>query len=138
MPDQTSDELSEGGIDAAAQIRQLTPELTKLGYPPALIKAVCDPYDYAMKLRTGDVIHFSAADPNGDWVWISFDGLEDGGVTPNERSFAFNRGMYVRVADIVWVADAPNAHSQSWVLEGQEVMPPRKGGFIDERRGRSA
>jgi hypothetical protein len=73
----------------------------------ALAKACSDPFDYALKLRTGEVIRFVEAriiSPG----WINLD------VVPAHRDRAGNnlpypagRGVDVRIADIVWVMDAP-------------------------------
>lgn len=75
------------------------------GLPAALWKACCDSFDYAIKLRTGEVFRFTDAeliDP--EWVLISgLDHYEN--MFPKE--FNFERGLQVRLSDIVWVADAP-------------------------------
>lgn len=79
---------------ADEQIRQWHAYLTALGYPPALAKACSDPFFYQLKLRTGDVIDFECAEPiNSEWVHI-----DD----------YHPRGMDVRLADIVYVIDAPD------------------------------
>jgi hypothetical protein len=77
--------------------------------PPALAKATVDPFTYALELRDGTVIVFMSATLHGEWVHL--DELEN----PSEisaqgkktRPFTFDRGLDVRLADIVWVADAP-------------------------------
>lgn len=79
------------------------------GMPPALTKACIDPFDYALRLRTGELIYFESASPmDGPWVHIAgvthvadVSGQRDGGCD-------FERGLDIRIADIVWVADAPN------------------------------
>ena len=73
----------------------------------ALAKACSDPFDYALKLRTGEVIRFAEAriiSPG----WINLD------VVPahwdqagNNLPYSADRGVDVRIADIVWVMDAP-------------------------------
>lgn len=74
--------------------RQWFTYLDALGYPPALAKACSDPFFYQLKLRTGETIDFESAEPiNSEWVHIHDD---------------HPRGMDVRVADIVFVIDAPN------------------------------
>ncbi|MAD79433.1 MAG: hypothetical protein CMJ50_01130 [Planctomycetaceae bacterium] len=77
------------------------------GYPPALAKACVDPFDYAMKLETGELIFFEEATPhNFDWVYIrSTDDPSDR--RPRDIPLC-DRGLFVRVSSIVWVADAPN------------------------------
>lgn len=66
----------------------------------ALIKATQDCFDYALKLRTGDIISFSEAKIIApEWVHLSgCSGLP----------FMADRGVDVRISDIVWVMDAPN------------------------------
>jgi len=68
---------------------------------------VDDCFDYALKLRTGDVIRFTGAwVVSPDWVHLKL-------YPPNEQPlkdrlpFRADRGIDVRIADIVWVMDAP-------------------------------
>jgi len=79
-------------------------------FPPALAKALTDhPWEYALGLRDGRVIHFSGAELLQGGKWIHLPGPDDkyrcdlSGV-----DFTFERGIDVRISDIVWVADAPN------------------------------
>lgn len=90
--------------------------LTDAGWPPALIKAVNDPFDYALKLKDGSLIFFEYVVPIGrgnEWVSIYFQDIHKGG---DVWEWSFNhrfriggndRGLQVRVSEIVWVADAP-------------------------------
>lgn len=82
--------------------------------PAALIKACCDEFTYAMRLRSGEVIQFNSASwaPGSQWVQIQ----QIGSVRPDRDialhrfssdAMSFDRGMDVRISDIVWVADAP-------------------------------
>ncbi len=73
---------------------------------PALVKACFDTFDYALKLRTGQVIRFgSARIINTEWVHIDLEGLDQ---KPGfSLEFPADRGVDVRIADIVWVMDAP-------------------------------
>ena len=89
--------------------------LVDAGWPPALIKAVNDPFDYAMKLKDGTTIFFEYVEPNGkhnEWVWVRLSDLHRGGDV-YARSFNHtvkigqDRGLEVRLSEIVWVADAP-------------------------------
>jgi hypothetical protein len=86
-------------------------------YPPSLIKACQDqPWDYMLRLRTGEVLRFEGAAIHGDYATITlrtdaFYGDPDG--LARERKSTplpawMMRGLDVRVADIVWCADAPN------------------------------
>ena len=73
----------------------------------ALSKACFDHFDYAMKLRTGEVINFSDAKVlSGDWVWINVKPTDEQ-PTENRIAYPAERGMDVRLSDIVWVMDAP-------------------------------
>ena len=83
------------------------------GWPHALIKALTDSFDYALRLRTGELVFFSdAVALNREWVRLEFGNLY--GHAPDDinreaitNKFPLDRGLEVRVADIVWVADAP-------------------------------
>lgn len=73
----------------------------------ALAKACQDPFDYAMKLRTGEVIDFSFAKVlNKEWVHLDIKPMDE---QPKAKRIAYpaERGMDVRLSDIVWVMDAP-------------------------------
>jgi len=73
----------------------------------ALAKACQDPFDYALKLRTGEVIDFSFATIlNSEWVNLDLKPIED---QPERNRIAYpaDRGVDVRISDIVWVMDAP-------------------------------
>jgi hypothetical protein len=72
----------------------------KLNWPLALIKATQDPYEYVLKLKDGDQISFTEAQ------YISDDFVKL--VSAKFGSQKFNRGLEIRVSEIVWVADAPN------------------------------
>lgn len=79
--------------------------------PYALIKALYDPFDYVLKLRTGEIIRFHTAEIHGEWVIL----FSEGGSATNERNnfsrylpFSCPRGVEVRISDIVWCADAPD------------------------------
>lgn len=88
------------------------------GYPDALAKAVFDQsFDYALRLRTGEMIEFVGATPRpGGWVYLNVEYHYDpvsrthskGQHQTAKHPYLFARGVDVRVSDIVWVADAPN------------------------------
>lgn len=75
-----------------------------------LNKALHDsPYDYACKLRTGEVVRFVGAEwDGGEWIHLllcedpSLDGKRHGLPIFGER------GVDVRLSDIVRAADAPD------------------------------
>ena len=78
--------------------------LREFKYPPYLGKACGDSFFYAMKLRTGEIIEFSEAEAiSASWVRIKH--IEE---HTRPAGYLLDRGMDVRVADIVWIADAPN------------------------------
>lgn len=90
--------------------------LSKAGWPQPLIKAVSDSFDYALQLRNGMVIYFESAAPDEADGWVLLKGIrsqypEGGseGVSTYRPELVpvFERGVAVRLVDIVWVADAP-------------------------------
>lgn len=85
--------------------------LLGLGYPPALVKACSDHFSYAMRVRTGELFMFCDAEViNADWVMLKdFADYSNDGYAPvrDNLKINFDRGVEVRVSDIVWVADAP-------------------------------
>lgn len=73
----------------------------------ALAKACQDPFDYAMKLRTGEVINFEFARVlNKEWVHLGIKPMDEQPET-GRIAYPADRGVDVRVSDIVWVMDAP-------------------------------
>lgn len=79
-------------------------------YPAALVKASCDPFDYALGLKHGEIIRFSEASIDGDWVHLNVDRIyDDEEPNPIKRltGLCFARGIDVRISEIAWVADAP-------------------------------
>ena len=70
-------------------------------YPPSLVKACADSFDYALRLRNGDVFHFGEAKVYGEFVHLdSIKELVDG--------HSMDRGIDVRLSEIMWCADAPD------------------------------
>ena len=71
----------------------------------ALAKAMMDPFDYSLKLTTGEVIRFEEANmTHPEWLHLS-GAREDSGIGDDGERFA--RGIDVRLSQIVWVKDAP-------------------------------
>jgi hypothetical protein len=69
-----------------------------------LIKATVDPFDYMVGLRDGRMVRFNLAEIRpGGWLLLTGDGR------PVETDFLPRpeRGIHVRVSDIVWACDAP-------------------------------
>ena len=87
------------------QIKATEMQLTSILGSEALVKACMDPFDYALKLRTGEVIGFSKAKVmNRDWIHVSI----KTDTVKNPFGVSVSRGMDIRISDIVWVMDAPN------------------------------
>ena len=77
-------------------------------YPASLLKAACDPFDYALRLTTGEVIYFETCGFHGEWVHLTVHRC------PYQHSHdmtsivhPFERGLDIRLTAIVWCADAP-------------------------------
>ena len=91
----------------------------QFGGSQVLAKAAEDPFDYACRLTSGEVIYFESAEARGDWVHLS--GVRrvvmeplwygPGGTREPEAlgglSF-LERGVDVHRSHIVWIADAPH------------------------------
>lgn len=89
------------------QLLQDKRELEAVVGSAALVKACMDPFDYAMKLRTGEVLRFEHCRIiNKDWIHLTGvdrrDQLKD-----VQIAYSAERGVDVRISDIVWVMDAP-------------------------------
>jgi hypothetical protein len=89
--------------------------LKDAGWPPAMIKSVDDPFDYAVGLKDGTIIFFHYAEPcgkNNEWALLLLDNLHDN-TNAYVQSMNYrvgvgkDRGLEVRVSEIVWAADAP-------------------------------
>jgi len=87
-----------------------------LTVPPSLLKAAFDKcFDYALGLRSGHVIRFDGCQFHGQWVTVTLmdPNLEDWTGTDGVRApvlgtrYTFDRGVDVRLDEIVWCADAP-------------------------------
>ena len=92
------------------------------GWPYALVKATMDHFDYAAQIRDLGVVGFHDASDIGDgWVRLedlfevdhSKCGLRDGSGQLREQwpsclPCPCDRGIEVRLSDILWVADAPH------------------------------
>jgi hypothetical protein len=73
-----------------------------------LVKACQDEFTYALKTKTGDVFFFRSAKVIGlDWIHITLLHHSDlmGQVQP--FTFCAERGVDIRISEIVWVIDAP-------------------------------
>ena len=83
-----------------------------LGLPEALSgrhydKMFCDPFDYAVGLRSGEVLFVHEATIVGlGWVHLTVSGWH----ADSDKGFhdlPLERGIDVRASEIAWVADAP-------------------------------
>jgi hypothetical protein len=83
-------------------------------YPPSLLKAAEDCFDYALRLSSGEIIRFRSAKIHGYYVTLyggtgEYDSRSLAECEqPSLMPFIFDRGLDVRVSDIVWCADAPS------------------------------
>lgn len=92
----------ESGLDVCRNCQRF--------YPDSLIKASYDPFSYALRLNTGELIYFNSCEIHGPWVrlnlgsphwdWSHYE-------PPATHLPPFDRGVDVRVSSIVWCADAP-------------------------------
>jgi len=77
---------------------------------PALAKACLDDFDYALRLKSGEVIRFACAEWHGNG-WLTLNGIDPAeDFRPPHRQdlpFPAARGVDVRLDDILWVMDAP-------------------------------
>lgn len=77
-------------------------------YPYALLKASADHFAYALRLRTGELIYFTDCSFSGEWVHLESDDWSFH--FPKDEKYLpcnIDRGVYVRLSDIVWCVDAP-------------------------------
>jgi len=71
----------------------------------ALSKSLCDPFDYSIRLTTGEKIRYeSATIISSDWIHLENAKIDDG--FQNDYP-PFPRGIDVRISHIVWAKDAP-------------------------------
>lgn len=89
------------------QMKKLEDELRLAGYPPALIKACFDDFMYSLSLKNGDRYAFAKATPiNKVWVHITDNTTLREYYKDGYRPMS-DRGVYVRVSEIVTAEDAP-------------------------------
>ena len=73
-----------------------------------------DYFEYALRLSSGEIIRFHSAKIYGDYVTLSGGdgGYDSRSLAACEQDpslpFSFERGLDVRLSEIVWCADAPN------------------------------
>ena len=82
--------------------------LLKVGYPPSLAKACTDDcFYYAMCLKNGVIIEFEGAVENGEWIHIPGEKIRGCSSANIANGLCFERGIDIRVSEILWCADAP-------------------------------
>jgi hypothetical protein len=81
-------------------------EERKRGFPPALMKATMDHFQYAAEIRGLGVVEFDEASPCAAEGWVHLYGLVGKG--EKELPYPFRRGIDVRLEDIRWIADCPH------------------------------
>lgn len=94
---------SEFGVEACTECSRI--------YPPSLIKACFDEFDYALGLKDGRILRISHAKVYGDWVRVwgqEYVGDEHCFEKDKEFPFSCPRGLDIKFDDIVWFADAPD------------------------------
>ena len=82
--------------------------LTGYSWPESLVKSISDPFDYELRLSTGERIRFESCAPNSNREWVSIYGIKEMNGKPLESSQRFQRGIDLRVKEIVWCVDAPH------------------------------
>ena len=80
-----------------------------VGWPDALWKARCDPFSYVLRLRSGELWHFERAEVCVDPAFVHLKDVNYASWTNSLQPgpMLFDRGVDVRIEDIVWVADCP-------------------------------
>lgn len=69
---------------------------------PHLAKALCDPFDYAIGLKSGEVIRCSEVNMHGEWVVLNQVNSEE-----TSLKYPCPRGLQVHMSAVAWIADAP-------------------------------
>ena len=76
---------------------------------PALVRSCIDPFDYSLRLKSGEAIRYEYATwhENG---WLTLHGIEIQEDMPLENQLPFLAmcGVDVRLEDILWVMDSPS------------------------------
>jgi hypothetical protein len=109
--------------DSVLTIDQLVSLWHLKGVPTILVKASCDPFQYALGLKNGTVFVFSEADlgpPTEFNGWFMIRDVQSHTVpripeSPNpdlaysivESGISFDRGVEIHLSQVAWVADAP-------------------------------
>jgi hypothetical protein len=79
--------------------------------PPSLQRALTEPGDYALRLRTGEVVRFTRAERFDAFVALFAPGGPSAISQSGEPAPEFPDGLEVRITDIVWCARGPTRAS---------------------------
>ena len=75
--------------------------------PPSLERALTEPGEYSLRLRTGEVVRFTRAERFGAFVALFAPGGASAIAQPGEAVPEFPNGLEVRISDVVWCARGP-------------------------------
>ena len=76
--------------------------------PPSLERALVETADYAVRLRTGELVRFTRAERRGAFVVLHAAGGPAADLPIAESLAAFPHGLEVRISEIVWCARGPS------------------------------
>lgn len=76
-------------------------------WPPSLVKAVGDNWDYAMGLMDGSTLLFSQVSPHASGEWLHLDDPRPQTGPLASLTISWERGMDIRLTQVAWVSDAP-------------------------------
>jgi hypothetical protein len=100
--------------------------------PPSLEQALAEPGEYALRLRTGEVVRFTCAERYGRFVALFAPSGPPAISQSGETVPEFPHGLEVRISDIVWCARGPTQASAAEPTVGptpavQESVQPSHG-----------
>lgn len=105
----TVQQPGNGGEKMEAFEEQIERQTESVGQ--AIAKSLHDPFDYSLKLVTGEVIRYEEATNLGNWLHLSRAYVQDpepGQQGSVNKEGHFHRGIDVQIAHIVWAKDAPD------------------------------
>jgi len=89
-------------------LKRREPDVDNISLPAEFCKAAEDHWHYALQVRTGQVFLFNELRHDDDLQWAHLDaehGVKAFPLPLPENEFFWGRGVSVRIADIVWIAD---------------------------------
>jgi hypothetical protein len=75
--------------------------------PPSLERALTEPGEYALRLRTGEIVRFTRAERYGAFVALFAPGGPSAMSQSGDPVPQFPHGLEVRITEIVWCARGP-------------------------------